>query len=97
QALVRQTWQMLDDNAWRQALELGFIRDSAFPPVEVSARAPQWDASDTSEAVGLNVLFRPDPSVWDGRFANLGWLQELPKPISKLTWDNVIGLSPALA
>ncbi len=96
-ALVRQTWQTLDDDAWRKALELGYIRDSAFAPVEVSAGAPRWDASDTSEAAGLTVLFRPDPSIWDGRFANLGWLQELPKPISKLTWDNVIGVSPALA
>ncbi len=45
----------------------------------------------------IEVNFRPDPSLWDGRFANNGWLQECPKPVSKLTWDNAILISPALA
>src|SRR5207245_4997257 len=43
------------------------------------------------------VCFRLDPCVLDGRFANNGWLQELPKPITKLTWDNAIFVSPATA
>ncbi|MFL9813290.1 TAT-variant-translocated molybdopterin oxidoreductase [Stutzerimonas sp. VN223-3] len=94
-AMVRQTWQSLDDRAWREALERGFIRASAYEPVEVTVKPPRWDSVEPQE--GLTVLFRPDPSVWDGRFANLGWLQELPKPISKLTWDNVIGISPSLS
>ena len=38
----------------------------------------------------VELLLRPDPTVWDGRFANNGWLQELPKPITKLTWDNAL-------
>lgn len=95
-AMVRETWSELDDSEWRQALELGFIPGTAFRPIDAGAMAPRWDDFEVGE-VGLAALFRPDPSVWDGRFANLGWLQELPKPISKLTWDNVIGLSPALA
>jgi molybdopterin-containing oxidoreductase family iron-sulfur binding subunit len=45
----------------------------------------------------VEVNFRPDPSIWDGRFANNGWLQECPKPVSKLTWDNAVLISPALA
>ena len=45
----------------------------------------------------LEVTFRPDPSIWDGRFANNGWLEERPKPITKLTWDNALLVSPALA
>ena len=45
----------------------------------------------------LEVIFRPDPTIYDGRFANNGWLQELPKPITKLTWDNAALLSPATA
>src|SRR5438270_3052085 len=46
---------------------------------------------------GLELVFKPDPGVWDGRYANNGWLQELPKPMSKLTWDNAVHLSPATA
>ena len=43
------------------------------------------------------MIFRPDPTVWDGRFANNGWLQELPKPLTKLTWDATAWISPQLA
>jgi molybdopterin-containing oxidoreductase family iron-sulfur binding subunit len=43
------------------------------------------------------VVFRPDPSIYDGRFANNGWLQELPKPLTKVTWDNAILISPTTA
>src|SRR5262249_60936336 len=43
------------------------------------------------------IRFRPDPTIYDGRFANNGWLQELPKPISKLTWDNAVMLAPQTA
>ena len=46
---------------------------------------------------GLEVVFRPDPSVYDGRFANNAWLQELPKSLTKLTWDNAALISPATA
>ena len=46
---------------------------------------------------GLELIFRPDPTVWDGRFANNGWLQELPKPLTKITWDTSAWISPALA
>jgi molybdopterin-containing oxidoreductase family iron-sulfur binding subunit len=45
----------------------------------------------------LEVVFRPDPTIYDGRFANNGWLQELPKPLSKITWDNAAYISPATA
>ncbi|HZO86782.1 MAG TPA: 4Fe-4S dicluster domain-containing protein, partial [Chthonomonadaceae bacterium] len=46
---------------------------------------------------GLEIVFRPDPTIWDGRYANNGWLQELPKPLSKLTWDNAALVSPRTA
>src|SRR5438552_5728768 len=45
----------------------------------------------------LEIIYRPDPTVWDGNFSNNGWLQELPKPNTKLTWDNAAMLSPATA
>lgn len=46
---------------------------------------------------GMQVIFRADPTILDGRFSNLGWLQELPKPITKLTWDNAAIVSPKTA
>src|SRR5205085_1347413 len=39
----------------------------------------------------------PDPSVWDGRFANNAWLQELPRPLTTITWDNAAYIGPATA
>ena len=60
---------------------------SAAPSVRLPRRPP----------AGLEVVFRPDPSVYDGRFANNGWLQELPKWLTKLTWDNAALLSPGTA
>src|SRR5262249_61581274 len=45
----------------------------------------------------LEIIFRPDPSIYDGRFAHNGWLQELPKPLTKLTWGNAVEISPATA
>jgi MoCo/4Fe-4S cofactor protein with predicted Tat translocation signal len=45
----------------------------------------------------LEISFQPDPTLFDGRFANNGWLQELPKPLTKLTWDNAVLISPKTA
>jgi molybdopterin-containing oxidoreductase family iron-sulfur binding subunit len=96
---VRETWQATFgadfDGRWRQSLHDGFVNDSAAPPREAEANSQEMP----SEAVGggLDVVFRPDPSIWDGQFANVGWLQELPKPLTTLTWGNIISISPALA
>src|SRR4029077_2526614 len=54
-------------------------------------------APPQAPAAQLELMFRNDPSVLDGRFANNGWLQELPKPITKLTWDNAVLISPKTA
>jgi len=59
------------------------------------AAAPQAPAAP--QPGGLEIIFRPDPTVWDGRFANNGWLQELPKPLTKITWDTSAWISPQLA
>ncbi len=45
----------------------------------------------------MEIVFLPDPTILDGRYANNGWLQELPKPLSKVTWDNVAYISPSTA
>ena len=51
----------------------------------------------TLDADNLEVVLVPDFHSWDGRYSNNGWLQECPDPISKLTWDNALLISPVLA
>ena len=62
-----------------------------------SAAAVGAPALQGGVAQGLEVNFKPDPAIWDGRFANNAWLQELPKPLNLLTWDNAVMMSPATA
>ena len=99
--LVRTTWQAvwLTDFAgkWSDALYRGLVPDSAAPfvtPVTINRDFPPPAATPTT---GVAVAVRPDPTIWDGRFANIGWLQELPKPLTKVAWTNVVAISPALA
>jgi molybdopterin-containing oxidoreductase family iron-sulfur binding subunit len=85
---------------WRRALHDGMVPDTSGKPGAVSLRAPDLrreETTNTTAAPGLEIIFRPDPTLWDGSFANNGWLQELPKPITKLTWDNAALVSPELA
>jgi molybdopterin-containing oxidoreductase family iron-sulfur binding subunit len=81
---------------WQQAIYQGFVSGSALPPravnVTVTAYPPAAPLSP-----GIELVVRPDPSVYDGRFSNNGWLQELPKPMNKLTWDNAVLVGPAMA
>jgi molybdopterin-containing oxidoreductase family iron-sulfur binding subunit len=83
------------DKFWRKSLNDGFVAGSALAPVSAAAKvnvAGLPAAKPTSE---LEFLFRPDPNIYDGRFANNGWLQELAKPITKITWDNAALVSAA--
>ena len=66
-------------------------------PSLVSGLAAALPPAAGGEAGALEIAFRHDPAILDGRFANNGWLQELPKPITKLTWDNAVIVSPATA
>ena len=84
---------------WRQTIHDGFIANSAFAAKTVSlnsgwAANQQASASQPPAAGTFELVFRTDPSIYDGRFANNGWLQELPKPLTKTTWDNVAIVSP---
>jgi molybdopterin-containing oxidoreductase family iron-sulfur binding subunit len=60
-------------------------------------RVPSPEPRAPSPDSALEIIFRPDPTVWDGRFANNGWLQELPKPLTKVTWDTTAWIAPRLA
>jgi molybdopterin-containing oxidoreductase family iron-sulfur binding subunit len=85
------------DKDWRRWLHDGVIPNTAFPPKVVTLQGNAAGAATASAPAGLEIVFKPDPSVYDGRFANNGWLQELPKWLTKLTWDNAALLSPATA
>ncbi len=83
---------------WRRSLRDGFVSGTAFAPLSVTVgdiHVPSPAALTTSSE--LDVVIRTDPTVHDGRFANNGWLQELPKPLTKLTWENSVQVGPATA
>ncbi len=86
------------ETAWRQALKKGVVPGTA---VQLKAVAPRIQEVTLPAAAGddnaLELVFRPDPTIWDGRYANNGWLQELPKPMNRLTWDSAAFLSQELA
>jgi MoCo/4Fe-4S cofactor protein with predicted Tat translocation signal len=86
---------------WNTALREGIVANSGLaekrvvPKTDFLARPPL--TAGVADTTSLELIFAPDPSVWDGSFANNAWLQELPRPLTKLTWDNAALISPALA
>ena len=69
------------EDSWRKALHDGVVEGTAFPPQAVKVRGAELQsaiANRQSPIGGLTILFRPDPTIWDGSYANNGWLQELP-------------------
>jgi MoCo/4Fe-4S cofactor protein with predicted Tat translocation signal len=90
------------ETGWRKWVHDGFIPETALPAKTLSLKtdwlAPTSTTSGQSLASGtFEIVFRTDPTIYDGRFANNGWLQELPKPLSRLTWDNAALVSPNTA
>ncbi len=89
------------ETAWKRMLHDGILEGSAFAPIP----SPKVDAAAISKelaallappaATGLELLFSADASVWDGRFSNSAWLQELPDPLTRITWDNAACFAPA--
>ena len=108
--IVRQTWRSRNptphfDSDWRRALSNGVFRNIDFQSVRSAElhsaevrTAENISAVRTGRSpVFLELLFRADPNVLDGHYANNGWLQELPRPFTKLTWENAALVSPQLA
>jgi molybdopterin-containing oxidoreductase family iron-sulfur binding subunit len=110
--LVRDYWRMqwLAPSAdgfeaqWRKAVHDGVVAGSALPAVPADWVSPPGDwgadvlptpAAQSAEA--LAIAFRPDSTIYDGRFANNAWLQEVPKALSRLTWDSTAQVAPATA
>lgn len=101
--LVRGYWMRVAGEAgfeakWRTWLNQGFV-DLPRPDAAPALRGEIGSAIGVPAKVpdGVEVVFRPDPTIWDGRYANNGWLQELPKPLTTLTWDNAVLLAPKTA
>ena len=89
------------EQTWRKWLHDGFVENSALPTRSGAAGfSPPNAAGGLKPAAplgGIELELRHDPTIYDGRFANNGWLQELPKPQTKITWDNVMVVGPATA
>ena len=87
----------LGDEAWHDALADGFVSGTAFRPSDVPLRPEAASPGPAPKTTGPELLLRPDPYLWDGRHADNAWLQELPRPLTKLTWDNPLLIAPAFA
>ena len=107
--IVRETIAGLaaGEEGWRRALHDGFVAGSEWPAVEPAFAAADWSdrlapflrrhVRADRDPAEIELAFARDPCLYDGRFANNGWLQELPDPLTKLTWDNALLLGPATA
>ncbi len=95
--IVRRTWKPLlkgddFDLEFRRVLEAGVLEGSEFPAAKVEPRAVSYPAAEPRRP-GLYIRFEPDAHTYDGRFANNGWLQETPDPLTKLLWENAANFS----
>ncbi|MXQ10670.1 TAT-variant-translocated molybdopterin oxidoreductase [Microvirga makkahensis] len=98
QATWREAWGDGFEERWARSLENGIVEGTTSPAIDVAVR-PEWVPKPTPPvaSAGIDVVFVPDPSVWDGSYANNGWLQELPKPLTKLVWGNAALIAPETA
>src|SRR5262249_37296808 len=96
------------DQWWRKSVHDGYIAGSAFPartaglklgalPEREVRTAMMVFAPAGAQMQVVEVMFRPDPTIYDGAFINNAWLQETPKPLTRTTWDNIAMISPAMA
>lgn len=104
--LVQETWQEYFtsnfQDQWERVLHDGVAEEEEYPTVSVSI-SDEFNSqvatfiSDAQSSDGMELVIRADSTVFDGRYANNGWLQELPKPMTKITWDNVALMSKKTA
>ncbi|MCS6771998.1 MAG: Fe-S-cluster-containing hydrogenase [Kiritimatiellae bacterium] len=104
--LVQEHWKAQAQNApdfekqWRRWLHDGLVHGSAFAGKTVGVKRGLASEPPVEKALGaseLELSFQPDYGTWDGRYANNGWLQEVPRPMTQIVWDNVVLLAPQTA
>jgi MoCo/4Fe-4S cofactor protein with predicted Tat translocation signal len=102
--IVRSTWKNIIgdfdfEKKWRKVLHDGILKDSALPDEKISLETNISNSKNIvqeSSVDNLELVFYPS-QLYDGRFANNGWLQELPDAITRLSWDNAVLISPKTA
>ncbi len=100
--LTRAYWQKQHTGAdfeqfWRKALHDGWVEGTTFTPKSLQAKSGNPGALAPPDPNSIELNIRRDSTIYDGQFSNNGWLQELPKPMSKLTWDNAVQIGPKMA
>lgn len=103
--VVRETWNTDNsdgfEQTWQQTLHDGISANAGYSTAQVSVAASLSteisDALQQQPLEGIEVAIKPDSKLFDGRFSNISWLQELPDPMTKVTWDNVALMSPSTA
>jgi MoCo/4Fe-4S cofactor protein with predicted Tat translocation signal len=100
--LTRAYWQKQHTGAdfeqfWRKSLHDGWIEGTAHQTKAVTVKSQNTPISSAATTNTIELNIRRDPTIYDGQFSNNGWLQELPKPMTKLTWDNAILIGPKMA
>jgi len=100
--LVRSYWQKQHAGAdfetfWRKSLHDGWVEGTTLAPKPLQAKSGNFSPPPTVDVRTIELNIRRDPTIYDGQFSNNGWLQELPKPMTKLTWDNAVLIGPKMA
>ena len=104
--LTRAYWQKQHSGGdfeafWRKSLHDGWVGSTASAPKSLQLtrgeNLPGPGAVREGNPASIEINIRRDPTIYDGQFSNNGWLQELPKPMTKLTWDNAILIGPKMA
>jgi molybdopterin-containing oxidoreductase family iron-sulfur binding subunit len=105
--LIRDYWQsqraekgQAFEAFWETSLHDGVMANSALPASTATLRSDfvqQAPVAAGGDASSLEIVFRPDSTIGDGEYSNNAWLQETPKTVTRLTWDNAAMISPAMA
>lgn len=103
--LIRETWNEFYasdfESRWREILHDGIDTEDIFEIADVALDDGFSDniapLLNESAIEGIEIVIKPDAKLFDGRYSNNSWLQELPEPMTKITWDNVALMSPATA